>query len=83
MGRAGAISVTPVSSRSAELLYANQRARARSVEQPIAMELLMSPVAIDFRQSNGTDLTFGARLPGENPAETLRSDGYHLLEFDH
>jgi hypothetical protein len=31
----------------------------------------------------GTDLTFGALPPGRNPPETLRSNGYHLLEFDH
>jgi hypothetical protein len=33
--------------------------------------------------ASGTDLTFGALLPGRNPAETLSSDGYHLFEFDH
>jgi hypothetical protein len=33
--------------------------------------------------ASGTDLTFGALRPGRNPPETLRSNGYHLLEFDH
>jgi len=32
---------------------------------------------------SGTDLTFGALPPGRNPPETLRSNGYYLLEFDH
>ena len=33
--------------------------------------------------TSGTDLTFGALPPGRNPPETLRSNGYYLLEFDH
>jgi len=39
------------------------------------------PVKSNHAAASGTDLTFGALLPGGNSAETLSSDGYHLFEF--